>query len=213
MKRRSFMSFLILYLRWGGGVLLVASVVLLLYIYLPVLNSPSDIYIDRKGEINSITITRQWQQNNSDFSELDLLSSSGLKVQLQIRRPVTQTGPLPVAVLLGGMGTGRKACGLLPEPRHVVCVSLSYPYYGPQKFKGMDFFYNLSDMQQGVKDTPPAVLLALDYILAQSYSKKNQVELIGVSFGAYFISIPAVMDERVTRVWIAGAPARNALAK
>ena len=46
-------------------------------------------------------------------------------------------------------------------------------------------------------------MLVLDYVLSQSYSDASQVEVLGVSFGAYFVSIPAVLDQRVTRVWIA----------
>lgn len=172
------------------------------YIFIPVLISPAAGYHERKGKVQIVNITRQWQEAGSDFRELELLSTSGLKVLVTIRIPAQIQGPLPVALLLGGVGTGRDACRIIPRLQYAICVSISYPYQGSKSIEGLDFFYNIREIQKTVKDTPPALMLALDYVLSQPYSDLQQVELIGVSFGAYFISIPAVLDKRVTRVWI-----------
>lgn len=191
------------FIRWTLFLLIVLFFGVQAYIFLPVLLSPADDYQTRKGNIQSVNITRQWQEADSHFQELDLLSSSGLKVKATIRTPIKFNGPLPVALLLGGVGTGRDACRVIPRIQHVICVSMSYPYFGRKKIEGFAFFYNLRHIQQAVKDTPPALMLVLDYVLSQTYSDRRQVELLGVSFGCYFISIPAVLDQRVTRVWIA----------
>jgi hypothetical protein len=134
---------------------------------------------------------------------MELVSTSGLKVEITIRTPTGVKDKLPVALLLGGVGTGRNACQIIPAIHHVICVSLSYPYYGKKHLNDLGFILNIRQIQQTVKDTPPAIMLTLDYILSQKYSDHEQVELLGVSFGSYFISIPAVLDQRVTRVWIA----------
>ena len=58
-------------------------------------------------------------------------------------------------------------------------------------------------------DTPPAVLLAIEYLLRQTYVDKRQVELVGASLGAFFVAIPAAIDNRISRVWLihgAGRP-------
>lgn len=219
MSNQSGTSFIARFLRWSVGLLIFAILISLGYVYIPVLISPADGYLERKGSIQSVSITRKWQERGSTFSELDLESDSGLNVKITIRIPdqvadpgteqraeqgIDQTtGPLPVALLLGGVGTGRDACHVIPQIKHVICVSISYPYSGTKNIEGFGFFYNLRDLQQVVKDTPPALMLALDYVLSQPYSDTSQVELLGVSFGSYFISIPAVLDSRVTRVWIA----------
>ena len=219
MNHRHGISVVARFLRWSVSLLILTILILLTYVYSPVLISPADNYTERKGSIKSATITREWQERGSYFSELDLESDSGLYVQITIRIPEQSSTPrtdqsstqstdqsiepLPVALLLGGVGTGRSACHIIPQIKHVICVSISYPYRGTKNIEGLGFIYNLRDLQQVVKDTPPAMMLALDYVLSQPYSDTNQVELLGVSFGAYFISIPAVLDSRVTRVWIA----------
>jgi len=190
-------------LRWGSSGLVITVLISLAYVYIPVLISPADNYLARKGNVKSASITRQWQERDSDFYELDLESDSGLIVQAQIRIPMQRKKPLPVALLLGGVGTGRDACRIIPEIKYAVCVSISYPYHGTKNIERLGFLKNLRELQQVVKDTPPALMLALDYVLSQPYSDSEQVEVLGVSFGAYFICIPAVIDQRVTRVWVA----------
>ena len=203
MSHRSGTSFIARFLRWSVGLLIFTSLILLGYVYIPVLISPEDGYLARKGNVSSASITRKWQERGSTFSELDLVSDSGLKVQITVRVPEQRTEPLPVALLLGGVGTGRNACHVIPQIKYAICVSISYPYQGTKNIEGLGFIYNLRNLQQVVKDTPPAMMLALDYVLSQPYSDVDQVELLGVSFGAYFISIPAVLDPRVKRLWIA----------
>jgi len=207
MSHRSGPSFIARFLRWSVSLLILSILILSGYVYIPVLISPEDGYLARKGNVNSASITRKWQERGSTFSELDLVSDSGLKVQITVRvpeqRPDQKMMPLPVALLLGGVGTGRNACHVIPQIKHAICVSISYPYQGTKNIEGLGFIYNLRNLQQVVKDTPPAMMLALDYVLSQPYSDADQVELLGVSFGAYFISIPAVLDPRVKRLWIA----------
>jgi len=182
---------------------LLVLLMLVVYVYSPVLISPEGGYLARKGNISEIKISKHWLQNNSFYTELLLVSDSGLKVEALIRKPAVELiKPLPIVVLLGGTGTGRNACGLITATPNVICVSINYPYHGERKIKGISYLYNLRDIQQTVKDPPPAILLVLDYLLAQSNNQVEQVELVGVSFGAYFVSIPAVLNKRVTRVWI-----------
>lgn len=207
MKNKSGVSFIARLLRWGVGLLIFTILISLAYVYIPVLVSPASGYLERKGNVKSASITRKWQERGSTFSELDLESDSGLKVQITVRvpeqRPDQKMVPLPVALVLGGVGTGRDACHVIPQIKRVICVSISYPYQGTKNIEGLGFVYNLRNLQQVVKDTPPAMMLALDYVLSLPHSDNDQVELLGVSFGSYFVSIPAVLDQRVTRVWIA----------
>jgi hypothetical protein len=189
-------------LRWGIVITGLLIVALGSYVYAPVLRSPEDGYLARKGTLQTVRITQQWSDSMDSYAETTLLSDSGLAVQLLVRKPQVANGSLPVVVLLGGVRTGRDACKLIPAIGNVMCVSLNYPYHGKPRLAGMEILYNLREIQQAVKDTPPAVMLTLDYILSQPGIAARRVELVGISFGAFLASTPAVLDQRVTRLWL-----------
>jgi len=197
------MSRVVTFLYRLTGLFLLLILMIAAYVYIPVISDPAKNYSELKGTIESAAINKQWLAQESLYSEISIKSSSGLQVKLLVRRPAQhQNKPLPVALLLGGMETGHKACELIPRIKQVICASLSYPGYTPKRYSGARFFYRIHDLQRAVKETPPAVGLATDYLLQQNYTNKQHLEYIGVSLGAFFISIPAVMDSRVTRVWL-----------
>ncbi len=173
-----------------------------IYIYYPVILSPENDYLDRKGTIRTVIKTKQWQNKASQYEELSLRSDSGLKVELLVRQPINKSGKLPVALLLGGVNTGHNACKLIPDLHNIICASLSYPGFTSGKYKEVEFFYRIHEVQQIIKDTPSALLLALDYLAAQPYIDQKHVELVGVSLGAFFVSVPASLDQRISRVWL-----------
>jgi hypothetical protein len=131
---------------------------------------------------------------------------SGLDVQLAVKRPRAADGTpemrRPVALLLGGHRTGRDAVHLIDDTRGVVVAALSYPFSGNHRVKGLAIVSEVPAIRQGILDTPPAVMLALDYLLAQPYADPAQVEAVGVSLGAPFVTIAAALDERIGRVWV-----------
>lgn len=189
-------------LRWLIVLLLTGILALAMYMYLPVITSDETGYLIRKGSLHKVNITHQWQQNRSLYTEAELVSSTGLTVEVLVRKPVNHTGPLPVVILLGGTGTGRNACGMITTTPRVICASINYPYHGKQRIRGIEYIYNLHDIQRAIKNTPSVVLLLLDYLLGDPAADHKKIEMIGVSFGAYLVSIPAVLDERVSRVWL-----------
>ncbi len=170
----------------------------------PVLGDPTDNFIQRKGSIDRVEVTRRWLTDDSRYQNLTLYSSSGLEVEVMIRRPINIDidTPRPLVVLLGGYETGRRAAQLVADPQGIVIASLSYPYRGDRDIDGIALLWNLDDIQQAILDTSPAVLLTLDYLVQQPYVKTDHMELVGVSFGAFFVSIPGAMDQRFSRVWL-----------
>ncbi|MGD8926427.1 MAG: hypothetical protein PVG20_06240, partial [Thioalkalispiraceae bacterium] len=128
---------------WLISLSLVLMLVTLSYIYVPVLKSPVAGYEARKGQIKSATVTRTWDEEDSNYQEMELVSTSGLKVEITIRRPTKIKTKLPVALLLGGVGTGRNACQIIPSIHHVICVSLSYPYFGKKHLDDIEFLLNI----------------------------------------------------------------------
>ena len=182
---------------------------LLLWSILPDLSDPSDEFYQRKGLLESIEIEREWQQGNSIFRHITLQSNSGLRVKMTTRFPRESTARgHPLVLILGGKRTGRDAIHQVSQQRPIVLAALSYPNLDNWILEGVKR-YDLRQYQQTERDTAPAVLLALDYLLAQPSVDEQQVELVGVSLGAFFVSMPAALDKRVTRTWLvhgAGEP-------
>lgn len=194
---------LVTILGWITGLFLLLILIISAYVYIPVISDPAIHYHERKGTIRSTTINKQWRVQDSLYSEVMITSTSGLQVTLLIRRPTQQpTKSLPVAVLLGGLETGHKGCELIHGIKEIVCVSLSYPGYSPKRYSGEKLLYQIHHLQRAVKDTPPAVGLVTDYLLQQNYTNKQHLEYVGVSLGGFFISVPAVLEPRIARVWI-----------
>ena len=173
-----------------------------LWLAWPVLGDPSVEFPERRGDIETVDVTRRWQADNSEYRQLTLHASSGLQVEVTVRRPQDIDEPRPLVILLGGYGTGRDAAELVQDPGGVVIASLSYPYHGKTHFAGLDLLWNLDDIQQAILDTPPAVMLTLEYLARQPYVDTRQIELVGVSFGAFFVSVPGALDQRFSRVWL-----------
>ena len=184
--------------RWSIIIAILSITGMALYLFLPVLPDPSVDFLPRKGNITNIAVTKTWQEQNSRLSEITLTSDNGIYSKLAIRVPKQISTPLPVAVLLGGHRTGRDAVHLVPEVPNVITVALSYPY----REQAAGFMGKLAELQQAILDTAPSILLALDYLFKQAYVDKHRVELVGVSLGAFFVTPPAVLDERVKRVWL-----------
>ena len=181
----------------------------LVWSIVPDLSDPSDEFFQRKGLLESIEIEREWQEGNSIFRHITLQSNSGLKVQMTTRFPRESTAQgHPLVLLLGGKRTGRDAVNQVSQQRPIVLAALSYPGLDNWTVEGVKR-YDVRQYQQTERDTAPAVLLALDYLLAQPSVDKQQVEVVGVSLGAFFVSMPAALDKRVTRTWLvhgAGEP-------
>ena len=181
----------------------------LLWSVLPDLSDPSHEFYQRKGLLQSIDIEREWQDGDSIFRRITLHSNSGLKVKMTTQFPQKRTAEgHPLVFILGGKRTGRDAVHQVSQQQSIILAAISYPHYDKWARQGMKRF-DVRQYQQTVRDTVPAVLLALDYLLAQESVDKQQVELVGVSLGAFFVSIPAALDRRVTRTWLvhgAGEP-------
>ena len=181
----------------------------LVWSVLPDLSDPSDEFYQRKGLLQSIDIESEWQEGNSIFRHIRLQSNSGLVVKMTTRFPQVRTAQShPLVLILGGERTGRDAVHQVSQQLPIVLAAISYPNRDKWVVEGVERF-DVRQYQQTERDTTPAVLLALDYLLAQSSVDKQQVELVGVSLGAFFVSIPAALDKRVTRTWLvhgAGEP-------
>jgi len=133
---------------------------------------------------------------------IQLESSTGLEVDMRVLRPATATG-LPVVVIVGGHRTGKDAVDLLGEPRGAAFAAIDYPYHGSHSLRGFrEIVAAVPAIQRAFLDTPPALSLALDWLLEQPWVDRDRVELVGVSLGVPFAAVAGALDERFTRVWL-----------
>lgn len=137
-----------------------------------------------------------------------LVAASGLEVDLLLKRPLA-SGPdgrasgmlRPTVVILGGHNTGRDAVRLIPDTRGSIIAALDYPYRGEHRVKGLAVLRYVPAIRDAILDTPPAAMLAVDYLLRQPDVDSGQVEAVGVSLGAPFMVIAGALDQRIARVW------------
>ena len=184
-------------LAFGVLVLVIGAGVALL------LRDPMPHFQRRRSSLASVSESSPGVEDGYELASVRLTASSGLSLELMVRRSVVDSaaGRLPLAVILGGHYTGRQAARMLGETQGVVVAALSYPYAGNPKPDALTFLRDIPRIRQAFLDTPPAVMLALDYLLQRPDVDPTRVEAIGVSLGAPFICIAGSLDERITRVW------------
>jgi hypothetical protein len=153
----------------------------------------------RRGFVDSVQVSGEVRGGGVLRYLVTLRSTSGLAVDLAILRPVS--GCHPLAILIGGHETGRDAIGLLQDTRGVAVAALSYPYRGSSHPKGLAFVGSVPAIQQGIRDTPAAILLALDWLAAEPWVDPHRIDLVGVSLGAPFACVAGALDPRFERVW------------
>jgi len=194
--------------RWlkpaGTFLLTIAIVVagLLVYLIVPAIPDPVPSFAARQGSLVSVQELKRTVVGESLVTEIRLVSSSGLTVEIGVRMPREVKAPLPLVMLLAGLRTGHRAVYVTETWQNVVVVALSYPFPGDPRVRGLGYVNWLPNAQTAVLDTPPAVMLAMDYLAQQPYVDHARVELVGGSLGAFLVSVPAALDTRFRRVWL-----------
>lgn len=79
---------------------------------------------------------------------------------------------------------------------------MSYPFSGDPRPDAVTFLREIPAIRGAFLDTPPAIMLAVDYLVARPDVDRARVEAVGVSLGAPFVTIAGALDRRLTRVWV-----------
>lgn len=166
------------------------------------LRDPLPHMLERRSSLASAVEGETVVDKGHVFTPVRVTGTSGLAVDLMVRRAVADSGGrLPLTVILGGHYTGRKAADLLGETPGVVVATLSYPYTGDLRPNAITFLRDIPKIRGAFLDTPPAVLLAMDYLSKRADIDSSRIEAIGVSLGVPFICIAGALDTRFARVW------------
>ena len=90
---------------------------------------------------------------------------------------------------------------MLGDTRGVLVAAVSYPFDGDVRPAATTFLREIPKIRGAFLDTPPALMLTLDYLLRLPGVDTTRVEGIGVSLGAPFAVVAGALDPRFTRVW------------
>jgi len=141
---------------------------------------------------------------------VSITATTGLTVDLRVLRPAAPEELLPLVVLLGGHRTGRDAVDVVGHPGAIAVAALDYPYQGPERLRGVwQSVGSIPGIQRALLDTPPAVSVALDWLVGQPWVDRARVELMGVSLGVPFAAAAGALDSRFRRVWLVHGGAGN----
>jgi hypothetical protein len=170
---------------------------------------PTSRFLDRRSRLVHVTETRVEMLGDHVVESVRLRAASGLVVDLLIKRPLSASvadgsAPRvrrPAVLVLGGYVTGRDAVRLIPESRGAVVAAMNYPYGGERRVDGLRILLEVPAIRRAVLDTPPAVMLAIDYLSSLPDVDPTRIEGVGVSLGAPFMVIAGALDPRLGRVW------------
>lgn len=164
----------------------------------------SAIFVERRGAVVSVEAGEEVSTPQGYLSRaVRVKATTGLVVDLRVLRPAGPIRPLPLVVLLAGHRTGRDAIDVVGDPGGIVIAAIDYPYHGPEKIRGLAQSLDaIPKIRRGLLDTPPAVSLALDWLITQPWVDRESVELMGVSLGVPFAGVAGALDDRFRRVWL-----------
>lgn len=163
-----------------------------------------EYFAQRRGSSHTVA-PGSWQAEAGGFISqmVTVRADTGLEVNLRVLRPTGIDEPLPLVIILGGHRTGRDAVDLIGAPGPMIVAALDYPYDGPERPRGLrQSLATIPAARRGLRDTPPAVQLALDWLVTQPGTDPARIELMGVSLGVPLATTVAAADKRITRLWL-----------
>ena len=184
-----------------AGVLALASLAAGAHI---LLRDPEARFAARRSHIARTEAGVAVRANGHYVQDVRLVAASGLVVDLSVKWPdadPSSGSDRPLILLLGGHRTGRDAVDLVRDTRGTVIAAVSYPFAGNPRVKGLAVIPEVPAIRRALLDTPPALMLALDYLLTRTDVDSSAVEMVGVSLGAPFGCIAGAIDPRFSRVW------------
>jgi hypothetical protein len=167
---------------------------------------PTPYFLERRSHVVSVSESPSELVDDHWVHTARLTAASGLTVDVALKRPASlvagEAAARPAVVLLGGHRTGRDAIKLIPHTRGTVVVALAYPYAGEHRLKGVvPILRHVPMIRTAILDTPPALMLAMDYLGGRPYVDATRVEVVGVSLGVPFVCIAGALDPRFARIW------------
>lgn len=119
---------------------------------------------------------------------LDGAALGSITVWLSLPRPMPDE-PMPVVLVLGGLGDGRRNLCRVPDIGANVLVAYDWPIGKPLP-QGMELWRSIPELYRRALAVPGQLSAALKWAGAQPWADKDRISLVGLSLGA--LAAPAV---------------------
>ena len=186
---------------WVAGVFLVViSAVFVWWRDVPEFTGP-ETFFEMKGRIAAVETQPADSTDEERGYDVVIRSTEGWSVRGYLRVPATPPGTTrPGAIVLGGLGTGRRAAHLVRAEEPYVVLGLDYPWAGSRRPSLGEIVRKLPEIRHSVLRTPAALLLAADLLDGRAEVRGDDLVLIGASFGVPFAATAGALDPRFQTV-------------
>ena len=107
-----------------------------------------------------------------------------------LRLPASAAGDttrLVPVVILGGIGTGRRAATLVPCPPGYALVALDYPYDGPRAPTREELVAAIPSIHRAAHASPHGVAATIAWLAGRADMDRRGALVVGASFGVPFV--------------------------
>lgn len=170
---------------------------------------------ERAGRVSSARVLETAAAPGSRVEDLELVSTSGLRAQCQVRSPASgggraagrrtpgRTAPAapegtrhPAYLIAAGVETGRRAA-TFPDVPNAVLAACDYPIQVPTRLEPSAFWRGLPELRKALVDSPATLLLATDYLAQRPDVDPQAIGIVGASFGVPAATVAAALDTRL----------------
>ncbi len=138
------------------------------------------------------------------LAEVLLRGQGGGAVRCLLRRPAGPArGARLAALLVGGIGTGRRAVTFVDGGVDALLLSCDYPWRDPSGLPLPGIVWRAPALRRSILATPDALALAATYLLGQPDADPRRLAAVGASLGVPFVCAWAASDRRVAAVALA----------
>jgi hypothetical protein len=157
----------------------------------------------RYGELARVTSTDDTAPDPAyRLARVVLTTTTGRQVSCALREPAAGAAADPrlAVVLLGGIGTGRRAATLVAADFRGLVLSCDYPWRDPSALPPLRLLVALPAIRREVLATPEALRVAASFLLSRPGVEGTRLAGVGASLGVPAVSAWASRDGRVAAV-------------
>ena len=157
----------------------------------------------RYGELVQAAVTDDATPDPSyRLQRVVLTTSTGRQVGCALRVPAREAAAVPLlgVVVVGGIGTGRRAATLVAPDFGGLVLSCDYPWRDPSALSPLRFIVALPAIRRDVLGTPEALRIEASYLLSRPDVDRARLAAVGASLGVPAVSAWASRDGRVAAV-------------
>lgn len=163
-----------------------------------------DGFFDRKGEIETITLTPAGETPLTRTFAFRLFSTKDDSISGRLRIP-KGAGPFPAALLCVGIETGKEVIEMIEGQDSVFLMAVDYPFEGEWDFRGWSAIGTTFELRSAGYRTVPLLLNCLDWLFERNEVDKGDVTVVAVSFGAFTAIPAAVFEQRIKQLVVVQA--------